>query len=162
MGRLFFLIFTLIIVIIAVVIATYNVDQTTINLYLKIYDIPLSLVILYSFIAGVITTIIYLISTVFVYKRRAREMRIALENNREELDNLRRNPLKKFKQINVHEKVYRSIKELSQTLKMPMAGTVEHLLRYKEKYEEKKKELESYHADFQQYVDEQNGGFDVE
>ena len=75
---------------------------------------------------------------------------------------LRRNPLKKFKQINVHEKVYRSIKELSQTLKMPMAGTVEHLLRYKEKYEEKKKELESYHADFQQYVDEQNGGFDVE
>tara|TARA_B100001741_G_scaffold236929_1_gene197883 strand:- start:212 stop:508 length:297 start_codon:yes stop_codon:yes gene_type:complete len=94
MGRLFFLIFTLIIVIIAVVIATYNVDQTTINLYLKIYDIPLSLVILYSFIAGVITTIIYLISTVFVYKRRAREMRIALENNREELDNLRRNPLR--------------------------------------------------------------------
>ena len=75
---------------------------------------------------------------------------------------LRRNPLKKFKQINVHEKVYRSIKELSQTLKMPMAGTVEHLLRYKEKYEEKKEELEYHHASFQQYVDEQNGGFDVE
>ena len=41
-----------------------------------------------------LTTVIYLISVVISYKRRAREMKVALENNREELDNLRRNPLR--------------------------------------------------------------------
>ena len=41
---------------------------------------------------------------------------------------------------------------------MFMKKSIDH----KEKYEEKKEELKSHHASFQQYVDEQNGGFDVE
>jgi len=55
---------------------------------------------------------------------------------------LRRQPLKKFKQINVHENVYRSIKELSQKLKMPLAGTVNYILDRAEKYETLKKEFD--------------------
>lgn len=94
MGRLFFLIFTSILIIISVVISTYNFKVTEINLYLQTYELPLSIIILYSFIAGVVTTSIYLIATIFSYKRKYREMKISLQNNQEELDNLRRNPLR--------------------------------------------------------------------
>lgn len=94
MTRLFFLLFTLLLTILAVVISTYNVDSTSVDLYLETYDLPLSIIILFAFVAGMLTTIIYLISVVISYKRKAREMKIALENNREELDNLRRNPLR--------------------------------------------------------------------
>ena len=94
MGRLFFLIFTSILIIISVVISTYNFDLTEINLYLQSYELPLSIIILYSFIAGTVTTCIYLISIVFSYKRKYREMKHSLQNNQEELDNLRRNPLR--------------------------------------------------------------------
>ena len=94
MGRLFFLIFTSILIIISVVISTYNFDLTKINFYLQSYELPLSIIILYSFIAGTITASIYLIAIVFSYKRKYREMKISLQNNQEELDNLRRNPLR--------------------------------------------------------------------
>ena len=94
MGRLFFLLFTVLLVIIAVVISTYNGKLTSIDLYIAIYDLPLSIIILYAFIAGMLTTTLYLISIVVSYKRKSREMKIDLENNREELDNLRRNPLR--------------------------------------------------------------------
>ena len=94
MGRLFFLLFTIFLTVIAVVISTYNVNTTSVDLYFETYDLPLSIIILYAFIAGMLTTVIYLISVVISYKRKTREMKIALENNREELDNLRRNPLR--------------------------------------------------------------------
>ena len=94
MGRLFFLIFTSILIIISVVISTYNFEVTEINFYLQTYELPLSIIILYSFIAGVVTTSIYLIATIFSYKKKYREMKISLQNNQEELDNLRRNPLR--------------------------------------------------------------------
>ena len=94
MGRLFFLMFTSILIIISVVISTYNFEVTEINFYLQTYELPLSIIILYSFIAGVVTTSIYLIATIFSYKRKYREMKISLQNNQEELDNLRRNPLR--------------------------------------------------------------------
>ena len=93
MGKLFFLIFTTSLVIISVVLSTYNIELTTINLYVKSFEMPLSLLLLYSFVSGIITTVIYLIAIILSYKRKTREMRIALENNQEELDNLRRNPL---------------------------------------------------------------------
>ena len=88
MGRLFFLMFTSILIIISVVISTYNFQVTEINFYLQTYELPLSIIILYSFIAGVVTTSIYLIATIFSYKRKYREMKISLQNNQEELDNL--------------------------------------------------------------------------
>ena len=94
MGRLFFLLFTIILTIMAVVISTYNVDSTSVDLYIETYNLPLSIIILLAFIAGILTTVIYLISIVISYKRKTRQMKIALENNREELDNLRRNPLR--------------------------------------------------------------------
>ena len=94
MSRLFFLLFTILLTILAVVISTYNVNSTSVDLYLETYDLPLSIIILFAFVAGMLTTIIYLISVVISFKRKAREMKIALENNREELDNLRRNPLR--------------------------------------------------------------------
>ena len=94
MGRLFFLIFTSILIIISVVISTYNFQVTEINFYLQTYELPLSIIILYSFIAGIVTTSIYLIVIIFSYKRKYREMKISLQNNQEELDNLRRNPLR--------------------------------------------------------------------
>ena len=94
MGRLFFLLFTVLLIIIAFVVSTYNIQPTSIDLYIDVYDIPLSIIILYAFIAGMLTTSIYLVSIVISYKRKTREMKIALENNREELDNLRRNPLR--------------------------------------------------------------------
>ena len=94
MGRLFFLIFTSILIIISVVISTYNFEVTEINFYLQTYELPLSIIILYSFIAGVATTSIYLIATIFSYKKKYREMKISLQNNQEELDNLRRTPLR--------------------------------------------------------------------
>ncbi len=94
MGKLFFLIFTSLLIITAVVISTYNYEVTQIRLYIYDYDIPLSLIILYSFIAGIITTSIYLVSIVFAYKKKYRQMKSTLDNNQEELDNLRRNPLR--------------------------------------------------------------------
>ena len=94
MGRLFFLLFTILLTIIAVVISTLNVDSTSIDLYIETHDLPLSIIILFAFITGMLTTVIYLISIVIAYKRKTREMKIALDNNREELDNLRRNPLR--------------------------------------------------------------------
>tara|TARA_B100000035_G_scaffold232012_1_gene200244 strand:- start:1283 stop:1579 length:297 start_codon:yes stop_codon:yes gene_type:complete len=94
MGRLFFLLFTVLLIIIAFIISTYNIQLTSIDLFIDVFDLPLSIIILYAFIAGMLTTSIYLISIVISYKRKAREMKIALENNREELDNLRRNPLR--------------------------------------------------------------------
>ena len=94
MGRLFFLIFTSILIIISVVISTYNFKVTEISFYLQTYELPLSIIILFSFIAGVVTTSIYLIATIFSYKKKYREMKISLQNNQEELDNLRRNPLR--------------------------------------------------------------------
>jgi putative membrane protein len=94
MGRLFFLIFTSILIIISVIVSTYNYDLTKINFYLQSYELPLSIIILYSFIAGIVTTSIYLIVIIFSYKRKYREMKISLQNNQEELDNLRRNPLR--------------------------------------------------------------------
>ncbi len=94
MGRLFFLLFTILLIIVAVVIATFNTEISSLNLYLESYNLPLSIIILYSFIAGVMTAIIFLISIVFSYKRKARAMKLAMDNNREELDNLRRNPLR--------------------------------------------------------------------
>ena len=94
MGRVFFLIITSILVIISVVISTYNFELTSINLYIQSYELPLSILLLYTFIAGVVTTCIYLIAIIFSYKRRHLEMEISLHNNQEELDNLRRNPLR--------------------------------------------------------------------
>jgi putative membrane protein len=94
MGRLFFLIFTAVLIVVSVVISTYNFDITKINFYLQSYELPLSIIILYSFLAGTVTTSIYLIAIVFSYKRKYREMKISLQNNQEELDNLRRNPLR--------------------------------------------------------------------
>tara|TARA_B100001057_G_scaffold159606_1_gene160268 strand:- start:1893 stop:2189 length:297 start_codon:yes stop_codon:yes gene_type:complete len=94
MGKLFFLILTTSLIIIFVILATYNIQSITVNLYVENIEIPLSILILYSFIAGIITSIIYLVAIVLSYKKRTREMKIALENNQEELDNLRRNPLR--------------------------------------------------------------------
>ena len=94
MGRLFFLLLTILLVIAAVVIATFNTEVNSLNLYLESYDLPLSMIILYSFIAGALTTLVFLLGIVFSYKRKARAMKLAMENNREELDNLRRNPLR--------------------------------------------------------------------
>ena len=94
MGRLFFLIFTSALIIISVVISTYNFDLTEINFYLLSYELPLSIIILLSFLAGTVTASIYLIAIVFSYKKKYREMKISLQNNQEELDNLRRNPLR--------------------------------------------------------------------
>ena len=94
MGRLFFLIFTTILIIVSVVISTHNTSSINIDIYLYNYDLPLSILILYSFIAGIITTLIYLMSIIISYKKRTREIKNALQNNQEELDNLRRNPLR--------------------------------------------------------------------
>ena len=94
MGRLFFLIFTTILIIISVVISTHNTSNINIDIYFYNHDLPLSILILYSFIAGMITTLIYLISIIISYKKRTRDMKSALQNNQEELDNLRRNPLR--------------------------------------------------------------------
>ena len=85
---------TILLIIAAVIIATLNTEISSLNLYLKSYDLPLSIIILYSFVVGVMTAIIFLISIVFSYKRKARAMKLAMDNNREELDNLRRNPLR--------------------------------------------------------------------
>ena len=94
MGMLFFLIFTTILIIVSVVISTHNTSSINIDIYLYNYDLPLSILILYSFIAGIITTLIYLMSIIISYKKRTREIKNALQNNQEELDNLRRNPLR--------------------------------------------------------------------
>jgi uncharacterized integral membrane protein len=77
-----------------VVISTHNTSSINIDIYLYNYDLPLSILILYSFIAGIITTLIYLMSIIISYKKRNREIKNALQNNQEELDNLRRNPLR--------------------------------------------------------------------
>ena len=94
MGRLFFLIITSILIIISVVISTYNFELTTVNFYIQSYELPLSILLLYAFILGVVTTCIYLIAIIFSYQRKYRELKASLHNNQEELDNLRRNPLR--------------------------------------------------------------------
>lgn len=94
MSKLFFLIFTTSLIIISIILATYNTESVIINFYIESFEIPLSILILYSFLAGIMTSIIYLVSLVLTYKRRTREMKLTLENNQEELDNLRRNPLR--------------------------------------------------------------------
>ena len=94
MGRVFFLIITSILVIISVVISTYNFELTNVNFYIQSYELPLSILLLYAFILGVVTTCIYLIAIIFSYQRKYREMKVSLQNNQEELDNLRRNPLR--------------------------------------------------------------------
>ena len=94
MGRVFFLIITSILIIISVVVSTYNFELTTVNFYIQSYELPLSILLLYAFILGVVTTCIYLITIILSYKRKCREMKVSLHNNQEELDNLRRNPLR--------------------------------------------------------------------
>ena len=94
MGRVFFLIITSILIIISVVISTYNFELTTVNFYIQSYELPLSILLLYAFILGVVITCIYLIAIIFSYQKKYREMKISLHNNQEELDNLRRNPLR--------------------------------------------------------------------
>jgi len=94
MGRVFFLIITSILIIISVVISTYNFELTTVNFYIQSYELPLSILLLYAFILGVVTTCIYLIAIIFSYQRKYRELKVSLHNNQEELDNLRRNPLR--------------------------------------------------------------------
>ena len=94
MGRLFFLIFTSILIIFSVVISTYNVELITINFYVQNYQLPLSILLLYAFIAGIVTTCIYVLTIILSYKKKYSEMQISLHNNQEELDNLRRNPLR--------------------------------------------------------------------
>ena len=81
-------------IIISVVISTYNFKLTAVNLYIQSYELPLSILLLYAFILGVVTTCIYLIAIIFSYQKKYREMKISLHNNQEELDNLRRNPLR--------------------------------------------------------------------
>ena len=94
MGRLFFLLVTIALVVIAVIVATNNIAITTVDLYVESYETSLSIIILYSFILGTFTTLIYLVSIIFSYKKRIRQMKLSLENNKQELDNLRRNPLR--------------------------------------------------------------------
>ncbi|MEK9793560.1 MAG: LapA family protein [Gammaproteobacteria bacterium] len=94
MGRLFFLLVTIALIVIAVIVAINNIAITTVDLYVESYEISLSIIILYSFIIGAFTTLIYLVSIIFLYKKRIRQMKLSLENNKQELDNLRRNPLR--------------------------------------------------------------------
>ena len=94
MGRLFFLLVTIALVVIAMIVATNNTVITTVDLYVESYEMSLSIIILYSFIFGAIITLIYLVSIILSYKKRMRQMKISLENNKHELDNLRRNPLR--------------------------------------------------------------------
>jgi uncharacterized integral membrane protein len=70
MGRVFFLIITSILIIISVVISTYNFELTTVNFYIQSYELPLSILLLYAFIVGVVTSCIYLIAIIFSYKRK--------------------------------------------------------------------------------------------
>ena len=94
MGRVFFLIITSILIISSAVISTYNFELTTINLYIQSYELPLSILLLYAFILGVVKTCIYLIAIIFSYQSKYQEMKVSFHNNQEELDNLRRNPLR--------------------------------------------------------------------
>ena len=94
MSKLFFLILTSILIIISVVISTYNSELITVNFYIQTYELPLSFLLLYTFITGIVITCIYLIAIIFSYKKKYREMKISFHNNKEELDNLRRNPLR--------------------------------------------------------------------
>ena len=94
MGKLFFLLFTTLLLIISVVISTNNNKNIQIDIYFYNYEIPMSMLILYSFIAGVFTTLIYLSSIILSYKKNNRKMKNTLQTNQEELDNLRRNPLR--------------------------------------------------------------------
>ena len=94
MGRLFFLLVTIALIVIAVIVAINNIAITTVDLYVESYETSLSIIILYSFIIGAFTTLIYLVSIIFLYKKRIRQMKLSLENNKQELDNLRRNPLR--------------------------------------------------------------------
>ena len=94
MGKLFFLLFTTLLLIISVVISTINNKNIQIDIYFYNYEIPMSMLILYSFIAGVFTTLIYLSSIIISYKKNNRKMKNTLQTNQEELDNLRRNPLR--------------------------------------------------------------------
>tara|TARA_B100000073_G_scaffold257033_1_gene216942 strand:- start:18 stop:314 length:297 start_codon:yes stop_codon:yes gene_type:complete len=94
MGKLFFLIITVALIIGSVVLSTFNTQLIDIDLYFNNYNLPLSLVLLYAFISGAFISLIYLIGIVLSYKKRARQLKISLENNQEELDNLRRNPLR--------------------------------------------------------------------
>lgn len=94
MGRLIFLLMTIALVVVSVIVATNNTVITSVDLYIESYEISLSIIILYSFIIGAFTTLIYLVSIIFSYKKRIREIKISLENNKQELDNLRRNPLR--------------------------------------------------------------------
>ena len=94
MGRLFFLLVTITLVVIAVIVATNNTVMTTVDLYVESYETSLSIIILYAFIIGAVTTLIYLVSIILSYKKRIRQLKISLENNNQELDNLRRNPLR--------------------------------------------------------------------
>ena len=57
---------------------------------------------------------------------------------------LLKSPTKKFKQINIREDVYRSIKELSIKRKMPLAGIVEYLLDRGTEYDKLKKEKDEF------------------
>ena len=70
MGRLFFLLVTIALVVIAVIVATNNTVITTVDLYVKSYETSLSIIILYSFIIGAFTTLIYLVSYYFFIQKK--------------------------------------------------------------------------------------------
>ena len=94
MGKIFSLLISVFIIIIAVIITMNNNADMTIDLYLYEYVLPVPILILISFISGVVLSFIFLLSLLLTTRKRLKELKILSENNQEEIDNLRRNPLR--------------------------------------------------------------------
>tara|TARA_B100001123_G_C14756415_1_gene806993 strand:+ start:160 stop:453 length:294 start_codon:yes stop_codon:yes gene_type:complete len=94
MIRFIVFIFTILIIGIAITIATLNVEIIEINLYFKRYSEPLPFLLFISFMVGCFLTLLFFLSAYIKHKHENINLRKNMKIKEDEIDSLRKNPLR--------------------------------------------------------------------
>ena len=94
MIRFIVFISTILIIGVAITIATLNVGIIEIDLYFKKYTEPLPLFLFLSFLVGCFLTLLFFLSAYIKHKHENINLRKNMKIKEDEIDSLRKNPLR--------------------------------------------------------------------
>ena len=94
MIRFIVFVLTILIIGVAVVISTLNIEVIQLDLYFKKYTEPISLFLFISFLTGCFLTLLFFLSAYIKYKHENINLRKNMKMKEDEIDSLRKNPLR--------------------------------------------------------------------
>tara|TARA_A100001011_G_C14305017_1_gene842638 strand:- start:1196 stop:1492 length:297 start_codon:yes stop_codon:yes gene_type:complete len=94
MFRIFIFLIVLSLLAVSITISMLNPLEIEIDLYLQTFNGPLPLFLFISFLIGAFITLLFFFSAYITHKHANRNLRKTMKVREDEIDNLRRNPLR--------------------------------------------------------------------